>query len=466
MKLRLKTYLLTLSLFIFCIVSSFVLMIEISESSTYRSETEKRLTQQHTIAQAFSTDAANVVARKPSALQTLAESYIVNYMREGILISIKNGDDVIASSLPMKEYSVPSAPEVGERLHTIVAENSINYLVVTARLPSPDTIVITCAFDMSDFYTNGATLVRISIIIGIIAVILLAIVLYFILRQISRPIEKLAIAAKEIESGNYDTVSDIKSKDEVGQLAAAFNQMAKSVHENIQNLEVTAKEKQVLFDTLAHEIRTPLTAVAGYAQYLQHANVSKEDEYESLQYIIDESNRLSAMCSRILQMAALRGEKARIEDVNMREVFKATQKTMRPKALLNKVELKFYCEGNCVLQGEKVLIESLVLNLVTNAINACKNGDKTYVSAVGHGDKVCLSVKDTGCGMSEEVIARVGEYFYRPDKARSRTQGGAGLGVPLCYQIAQSHGTHIIYKSKENEGTLVSIDFKASNGFV
>ncbi len=461
MKLRQKTYLLTLMLFVVCISASFILMLQISENTTYQAETDKHLLEQHTIALALSNDAASVMLRKPTALNALAESYVSNYKNSGVMMSITNDSEIIASTLPVPQSDVPTAPQVGQRLHTVVNSGEKSYLIVTARLPSPDTMVITCAFDITDIYTNSEILVSIGVVIIIIAVIVLAIALYFILKQISRPIEKLAQAAKEIASGNYNAKSDIKTQDEVGQLAATFNHMAQSVRDNVHRLEQSAQEKQVLFDTLAHEIRTPLTAVSGYAQYIRDANVSEEDKYESLNYIIDESKRLSAMCSRILQMAALRGEKARFDDVDMCEVLNNAQKTLRPKALAHSIKIMFRCEGNCTVKGEKLLLESLVANLAENAINSCRKGDSVEITALRLEESVYIIVKDTGHGMDKETLEHLGEYFYRPDKARSRKHGGAGLGVALCRQIVESHSGEIIFESAINKGTTVTVWLEA-----
>ncbi len=458
MKFWQKNYILTLLLFAIFISGSFFALFYITENNSYNTECDRRLAQQHSIAQLLSNDAASVAQRRPEALPSLAKTYADNYLSDGIFIKITSDDEVWANRLPQNSPDI-IPPEIGERAHALYYVNEKPYLYVTARLPQPDTMVLTCAFDLSEYFDSTNTLRRTGIITAVAAVLLLAVVLYFLLRGLSRPTERLAVLTKRFADGDYSARSHLKSRDEVGQLALAFNTLAQNVQENIGVLEQTAQDKQNLVDTLSHEIRTPLTAVEGYAQYLLHASVTEEERYESLTYIIEESRRLSGMCDSLLQMASLREEKAERHNVDLNNVIKKAHRTVAAKRHKSRVRILSFDGEHSVVKGEEVLLESLLINLMDNAVKACSQGDTVSVYTTYHDGATRLVVKDNGCGMTKEQLSHLGEQFYRPDKARSRKHGGAGLGIALCFEIARSHDAHIHYSSAPQQGTVVTVTF-------
>ncbi len=449
-------------LFTFFIAASFAVLLLVSEQRSYDIEVENMLAQQHVVAQLLSNDAASVAKRRPEALPTLAENYVDSYYRDGMLLEIVDDDEVWASRLPISGGNDFAPPEVGSRTHVLRQVEQTPYLFVSARLPQPESMVLTCAFDMSTFYNETENLRRISIVTGSLAVILLASVLYFLLRGLSRPMEQLAGVSKRFAQGEYSARSNYKGRDEVGQLATNFNALAQNVEENINVLQSTANEKQNLVDTLSHEIRTPLTAIKGYSEYLLCAEVSQDEEHEALGYIIDEAQRLSNMCESLLRMASLRGESVQKNDVDLNHVVKTAQRTVAARNNLAGVKILFFESDECVVKGEIILLESLVTNLMDNAVKACGEGGTVTVHTAKNEDKAVLLVKDNGRGMSKEQLKHLGEQFYRPDKARSRQQGGAGLGIALCHQIAKSHGAGISYESSEGVGTSVKVIFLLS----
>lgn len=113
----------------------------------------------------------------------------------------------------------------------------------------------------------------------------------------------------------------------------------------------------------------------------------------------------------------------------------------------------------CTVPGEAPLLESLLVNLLDNAVKACEAGGRVTLGAQADAHSVRLWVQDTGCGMDRETLAHIGDPFYRPDKARSRRQGGAGLGLALCFAIAKAHGARLTFSSRPGHGTTASVLF-------
>jgi signal transduction histidine kinase len=215
----------------------------------------------------------------------------------------------------------------------------------------------------------------------------------------------------------------------VGQLAHALNEMAARVERNVAELRETARRKQQLVDNVAHELRTPLTAVGGYAEYIQRAELSEEEKYEAAQYIVEEANRLAVMSERLLQMAALRGEQAAREPVDVPALLEKAARTVAPKAAARGVAREPVQADACTVQGEAALLESLMGNLADNAVKACGPGGSVRLCARRETGRLMLTVQDTGRGMDAETLAHIGEPFYRPDKAAAGNRAARGWAL-------------------------------------
>jgi len=307
-----KTYLLTLALFLLALGGGITAIASVSQQRAFEAECGKLLAQQHSVAQSLAADAAAVQARRPEALPRLAQNYAGQLKRSGVFLRVAQAGDVWADELPQPDSALPEVPPEGQRVHTVLLSGGRHVLYISAVLPAPpEDVAVTCAFDMEAFFVQWAQTRRAFLLAGAAVSAVLAAALYVVLRGLSRPMERLARVAGRLADGDYTARSPERTRDEVGQLAHALNEMAARVERNVAELRETARRKQQLVDNVAHELRTPLTAVGGYAEYIQRAELSEEEKYEAAQYIVEEANRLAVMSERLLQMAALRGEQAR-----------------------------------------------------------------------------------------------------------------------------------------------------------
>lgn len=461
MKFWQKAYILTLTLFLVTMCASIAVLGVVSQNQSYEAECGKILAQQHALAQNFVTDVAAVNARRPAAVSQLAQNYAAQ--QKDVFLKVEQGENVWIDTLPIPDTELPEPPEEGKRVHTVRVSDENHFLYVTARLPGPpEKMVMTCAYNIEPFFEQWKQIWRTIILASIGAFLFLAIALYVILRGLSRPMERLALVAGRLAQGDYNTRSQERGKDEVGKLARALNEMADCVQKNIEQLEQSAQNKQQLVDNVAHELRTPLTAIGGYAEYMQRAELSAEERYEVTEYIVNETKRLTAMSERLLRMAALRDEKAVVSPVNISDLLENAFRTLEPKARSTKVCLKKGAISAGYILGEKALLESLLVNLGDNGIKACGQGGTVQLGAEKLPDAIRLWVSDTGCGMDAETIGHLGEPFFRPDKARSREHGGAGLGISLCKAIVKAHDAQLDFDSRPGKGTVVSVYFTTS----
>ena len=255
--------------------------------------------------------------------------------------------------------------------------------------------------------------------------------------------------------------------DEVGELGRALDELAATVDAQLKTLSAEADAKQRLVDDLSHEMRTPLTAIGGYAEYIQRADLRGSELQEALDTIRFESGRLLNLSQQLVRLSVLRQEPPELTEQDAAALLRRAAKALRPKAAARGVTL--HCETPEALpaiQGEAALLESLVVNLGDNAIKACAAGGTVTLASAAAADGGCaLTVTDNGRGMDAGTLARIGQPFYRADKARARAEGGAGLGVALCRSITAAHGAVLQYESEPGRGTRATVTFPPAASF-
>lgn len=276
------------------------------------------------------------------------------------------------------------------------------------------------------------------------------------------PLLELKKAARAISEGNYHVRVSESRKDELGELAAGFNHMAGTIQENIQELTEINRKQQQMLGSLAHELKTPMTAIMGYADTLLTVRLSDQRREQALQYIQKECSRLSRLSIKLLELTGLyEEEKSGLNLQNCQiENFLIHIKGLTGFALKEKgIQLEIQCSPpNLQKMADVDLLTSFVLNLVDNAGKASDNGGKIRIIA---GD-AALIVEDQGRGIAPEDLERVTEAFYMVDKSRSRKEGGAGLGLALCKEIADLHNWKLSIESKPGKGTRVILSWLQS----
>lgn len=285
--------------------------------------------------------------------------------------------------------------------------------------------------------------------------VFLALCLFFILKKLSVPLEKLRIATEKISEGDTSVTADESGNDELSLLAKSFNSMVHKINEQMKDLETTAKQKQSLVDNMAHELRTPLTAIRGYAEYLEKAAISEEERIDSAKYIVSEAKRLQKVSEILLDIAYIKNigniEKYQVDLVML---LNKVASELKQKADNQGVEIRCELDKSAVT-GDEILLNMLFYNLTENAIKACDKGGRVTLKCRG----LNAMVIDNGKGIPQTELDNIMEPFYRVDRSRSRPEGGVGLGLPLCRQIAIILDAEIRFESEIGRGTTVFVDF-------
>ncbi len=283
-------------------------------------------------------------------------------------------------------------------------------------------------------------------------------IMYIVSKFITKPINNLTKSTKSIAKGNYHERVKITSKDELGTLSNNFNIMANAVEEKINELERNNDEKQRFIDNLTHEIKTPLTSIIGYANLLRTTKVSEEIFFDSVDFIYKEGKRLEQLSFKMMDLILLKVENFDLKSEKIMDIFAEVRGSLLHKLKDRNIDL--IIEGEeCELLIEKDLMKILLSNLVDNAIKASEKKSNIYLSLYKVEERMVIEVKDNGIGMDKEHLDKIMEPFYMVDKARTRKNNGAGLGLSICKRIADIHNSYIEIESKLNEGSSIKIIF-------
>lgn len=219
-------------------------------------------------------------------------------------------------------------------------------------------------------------------------------------------------------------------------------------------LEATNEAQRQLIGSMSHELKTPLTAIRGYSETLLSVELSPEQEEKALSYINQESGRLSRLSEKMMELTKLYEPECRIalQEVAIGELFEHVKENvgyrLQEKGITLIVE-EGYQEKHMYLDMD--LMTSFLINLINNSIMASEPGSHIYMGAGDH----CLWVRDEGCGIPPEEVDKVRKAFYRVDKSRSRKSGNMGLGLALCEQIAAVHHGRMEIESEVGKGTKI-----------
>lgn len=280
------------------------------------------------------------------------------------------------------------------------------------------------------------------------------------IRRAMLPLMKLKEAAVSIAAGNYGACVPLQGRDEIAQLADSFNHMSAAVQENIDTLTKTNEMQRRLLGSLAHELKTPMTAIIGYADTLLTVRLNEQRRQQALQYIEKECRRLSRLSAKMLELTGLYEERQadiEMKEQRMEELLLNVNELLQFRLLENQNHLKIFCSPSSLSRKMDMdMMTSLLLNLVDNACKASSKGGEIVIRA----SESEISVQDFGKGIPGDEIEKVTEAFYMVDKSRSRNAGGSGLGLALCREIARLHHAELVIESGEGIGTTVRVVWK------
>ena len=285
--------------------------------------------------------------------------------------------------------------------------------------------------------------------------------IFLLTGMITAPIKNVSKAAKRIAGGNYSERISFSGHDEICELADNFNQMAERVEEKIDELSGIAKQKEEFAANFAHELKTPMTSVIGYADMLYQKDLSREQVKSAAYYIWNEGMRLEALSLKLMDLFVLDKQDFKLEKMDVKELFRDISEGIYPVCKKNGVIFHMGLE-NGKIYVDFDLLKTMILNMVDNAVKAdCS--DIWIVGKAGREGYV-IQIADNGKGIPKNELGRITEAFYMVDKSRSRKQHGAGIGMALVAKIAAIHHAKMKIESDGKSGTVLSFTFPFKGG--
>ena len=249
----------------------------------------------------------------------------------------------------------------------------------------------------------------------------------------------------------------VSGRDEVSDLGRSFNQMAEAVEKRIDALTAQNERQRLFIGGVSHEFKTPLAAIGLHGELLENAKLSPAERADSLRHIRRSGAYMSRMIQSLMELLLL-DQGIEKEETDPATLLSAVAEAARDGLSARGVTLITVCEDAAPLPLNPTLMTSLLLNLVENGARSYDPEDRNKTVTLRATDR-CFEVSDRGRGIPAQAQEHIFEPFYRADKARSRKQGGSGLGLALVKAIADAHGAALSLDSQPGRGTTFRITF-------
>jgi two-component system sensor histidine kinase MtrB len=290
---------------------------------------------------------------------------------------------------------------------------------------------------------------------GLALLILITFVTWLTLRQILQPIREVAETAERLTTGALDLRINVQSEDEIGRLGQTFNEMARSIEEQIRRLENLSRVQQQFVSDVSHELRTPLTTIRMASDLLFNARESFDPAIgRSTELLLAQIDKFEKLLEDLLEVSRFDADVANVkpEIVDVRTLVSKCMDDLALVASNRSTSLTLECVGvDLSAQLDPRRITRVVRNLLTNAIEH-SDGKAVNVSVIADDHSLSIGVRDHGVGIDPTNHHRVFDRFWRADTSRSRARGGTGLGLAIAQEDARLHNGQITLWSELNEG--------------
>ena len=287
---------------------------------------------------------------------------------------------------------------------------------------------------------------------GAIAAVIALVMARWLARGMTQPLRDMADAARRMEIGDYSTRVHTTTRDEVGQLAAAFNRMSRE----LENLEASRRD---LVANVSHELKTPITAIRAHLENLLDG--VEQPNPEILEIMLAQSERLGRLVEQLLDLSKLESGEVplRREEVALAPLVAQVVSEIEVACADRDVALTSDLPDDLpAIEADPERVHQVLFNLVDNAVRFTPEGGAVRIEAERHDGSVLVSVVDTGVGIPEAALPRLFERFYRVDSSRSRGDGGTGIGLAIARSVVEAHGGTIHAESEPGQGSVFTFD--------
>lgn len=462
MKLWQKIFLCTLILVMLAVGMTSILLLKNSYSMALDQKKQSVYSEHEFVVTSFKS--MMVTERLKENVVVLDEETLKDYMKNtfekssiqrGILFYNTESELVYANKVSELPEGLLEAVKNTGKSYMQVQKNRL-YTASTESIEGKTYYVVT-EDDITDVVGMHEDMLSQILVISMGCAMGIALILLVVVKMLLHPLQKINEGTRAIARGSYEKRIPGKGHDELSELAYNMNQMAEAVERNVHALEDVAEDRKHFIDNLSHEMKTPLTSILGFSDLLQiKREISEENRIEYAGIIKEEASRMRALSGKLMELITVGETNLEYRKEDMQQLFEEIGISLKVIADNHKIHLTCESEQG-MLDIERELFKSLLYNLVDNAIKASGEGGNICVKGRFEKNNFLIEVSDEGVGIPEGEIHKITEAFYMVDKARSRANGGAGLGLALCAKIVSLHHGTMRFESKLGEGTHVFV---------
>jgi len=437
-------------------IASFAVILNIFSSNLWKNEQRKLLSSNvKSIAETYSSFSEQIQSVVNIVSTTVgADIYIIT--NEGRITYCSDPDyNCIHRTRSIPKHLIENALKSDTSfLGTVGIYDSEYYTVTTPLIYNGETIgAVFASASATDLAQYSSRIVGIMIYSAIIIFIFAFTATYFFTAKITKPLRIMSEAAKKMESGDFSTSIPVQSQDEIGQLAAAFERMSKS-------LASSENMRRSFVSSISHELKTPMTTISGFIDGILDGTIEEEKQQHYLNIVLSETKRLSRLVNSMLQLSKLEMQDYPLKTVDFNLTDVVARSILNLEAKINEKNLNISgleeC-GDIHLVADKDLIHQVVYNIIENAVKFTPQNSEIKICIENTDNGAKFSVKNSGKGLSDRELSKIFENFYKTDKSRSEDKTGIGLGLYIVKTIVSLHNGTVKAESTLNEYTEFTI---------
>lgn len=388
--------------------------------------------------------------------------WIGNFEEKTINFEILNEDkDLIAGNFDFGNLSKRKelkGLKLNRRNYIIREVDKKTYIFVSSNIILKNRqYIFSCAKNIQSLYDENFSQILFLLKMNIVITIILVGMTYISSKYLMRPIKALIESSTEISKGSFENQIEVVTSDELGILTKNFNKMSNSLKINFLKMQEMINERERFIRNFTHEIKTPLTSIIGYSDFLRRIEYDQKNFSKSLEYIYNEGKRLELLRSKMMDLILSENNKAELELGSIKEKIEIAIDSMR--LVLKEKDIQIEIIGfDFEIKMEKNLFVTMITNIIDNSIRASDNHSKIVVKLIKNERKI--EIIDYGIGIERSKLAKIKEPFFVGDASRKKKDnGGFGLGLSIVEQIVRIHFAEIEIESEINKGTSIRILF-------
>jgi len=400
-------------------------------------------------------------------LNPAIEIYLLGGAGQILAFFAEPGKEVVADRVDLEPvrrfiHGIARAPiygddprAVGEHKHFSAApirlpDGGRGYLYIVLR----STLYDQAAGGLKERYLASA-LVR-ALVLSAVAVGIVGLVLFALL---TRRLQRVARSVRAFEQGKYDTRLAVSAKDEVGELARAYNRMAGTIAANLEKLEQTDNLRRELIANVSHDLRSPLTSIQGYVETLlmKQDSLSSAQIREYLQVVLSDATKLNEMVHELFELSKYEARQIepKLERFSLTELIQDVAVKYRSRAEQQQVAISALLpEKLYFVLADINMIERVLSNLIENALAHTSSGGRVAVELRENEERARVRVIDSGTGIERRDIPFIFDRFFSGRWEGAGSRGGSGLGLAIAQRIAELHGSRIQVESEPGRGSV------------